>query len=97
MPGPNEQRLARLFEEAAAAHHDAFRDVGGTDPDWAAWYAHHLASPLAAVLGHAPDPDVLAADLTRADAEHKRAAEGTAWPVYYARWFLRERWPNLGA
>jgi hypothetical protein len=35
-------RLAEALEETAAAHHEAFKDTDGYDPEWATWYARHL-------------------------------------------------------
>lgn len=95
-PTPASVRLARLFRDAGAAHHAAYAATNGDDPDWPDWYAAWLAAPMAELLGSALPTAALAAELRAVDAEHHRAPPGTAWPEYYAEWFLR-RYPSAPA
>ena len=83
-----ELELARLFKEAGRAHHEAFAEVGGEDPDWPNWYATYLQERLASLLGRPSKPDEIAAELVAADQEHRTSQEKLAWPVSYARHFL---------
>jgi hypothetical protein len=82
----NEEQLAALFRDAAAAHHQAFGDAGH---DWAPWYAEYLAPRLAPISGQPIDVSALTADLRAVDAEQRGDTSGLPWPDYYARWFLR--------
>jgi len=86
--GTKVERLVALFEQIGEAHHEAFRDTDGEDPEWPLWYAEHLQDRL--------DP-FLAAPLTRsrlvfcligADDEYRATESETPWPEYYARRFL---------
>jgi hypothetical protein len=60
-------RLAQLFREAGAAHHQAFAGTNGEDAAWPAWYAAFLSPRLSGLLGGSVSADVLAADLVIAD------------------------------
>ncbi len=82
------QQLAQLFREAGEAHHQAFLDTDGDDPEWALWYSDYLHDRL---------PPFLAAPITRsrlvfcligADDEHRASESGAPWPEHYARRFL---------
>ncbi len=45
-----EQTLEVLFKEAGYAHHQAFLDTDGEDPEWPIWYANYLQKKLAGVF-----------------------------------------------
>jgi hypothetical protein len=87
---PDDERpaaLARLFAEAGGAHHRAFADSDGDDPEWPMWYAAYLLEPLR---------ETLEADFTQSEliylivsAENERVwrAPGAPWDDYYARYF----------
>ena len=47
-----QQQLSRLFRDAAQAHHAAFADSGGKDPEWPLWYTAYLLEPLSSRLPH---------------------------------------------
>jgi hypothetical protein len=38
------ERLAALFKQTGEAHHEAFLDTDGDDPEWPLWYAKYLGS-----------------------------------------------------
>jgi len=80
--------LARLFRAAGAAHHQAFAATNGDDPEWPAWYAGYLATPMRELLGDAPALDALAGQLRALDAEYRARTPQLPWPEYYAQWFL---------
>lgn len=44
--GELERHLAKLFQEAGKAHHEAFATTDGVDPEWPIWYADYLVEPL---------------------------------------------------
>ena len=77
-------QLANLFRDAGAAHHRAFADTDGADPDWARWYAEYLASRLPDDLRRSYSLDALAAELERLDQQYRRAATDQPWADYYA-------------
>jgi hypothetical protein len=80
--------LASLFREAGQAHHRAFIETDGDDPEWPIWYAEHLHEPLAALLGAGFTKSELVYLLVTLDRELKRRAPGAEWVGYYTRWFL---------
>lgn len=80
-----------LFLTAGKAHHHAFAATNGDDPEWSDWYGKHLAPTLSDFLGTAIDPEALAADLKRVDAEMRASAPSADWTFYYADWFLAGR------
>ena len=43
--------LAALFMQAGMAHHQAYIETDGDDPEWPLWYAQHLKETLPALLG----------------------------------------------
>ena len=90
-PGSNEA-LAALLREAGRAHHDAFAHVGGDDPDWARWYADHIAPKLSGAGDQPLDPAALATALADAEQARKQQSPDADWPTYYAS-FLLARWP----
>ncbi len=89
MPNPDlVQRLSDLFMETGHAHHEAFIEVDGNDPDWPLWYAEHLHEPLGEHLSATWTKAELVYQLVLADKEHALRAPGAKWPRYYARFFV---------
>jgi len=82
------ERLAALFEQAGQAHHDAFRDTDGVDPEWPLWYAEHLQEQLQPFLAAPLSRSRLVFCLIGADDEHRATESDVPWPEYYARRFL---------
>lgn len=86
----NASQLAGLLHETGAAHHAAFIEVAGADPEWPIWYASYL---------HARRPDLQGVALTESEwvflivsAEQRRLRAGSdePWFDFYARVFLEE-------
>ena len=44
------ERLAALFKQTGEAHHEAFLDTDGADPEWPLWYAEYLQHRLTPFL-----------------------------------------------
>jgi hypothetical protein len=40
------QQLQELFREVGKAHHQAFIETDGADPEWPLWYANFLQGRL---------------------------------------------------
>ena len=81
----NSKKIVGLLEETGQAHHQAFLDVDGFDPEWPLWYADYLMDKL---------PPLLEADLTKSELvyllvylhnSHQLEAPGSRWARYYAK------------
>lgn len=81
-------RLAALFEQTGKAHHQAFLETDGEDPEWALWYAEFLHERLAPFLAAPLTRSRLIFCLIGADDEHRATESDAPWPEYYARRFL---------
>ena len=44
------KQLAALFQETGAAHHRAYIQTDGEDPDWPLWYAEHIHDQVNTLL-----------------------------------------------
>lgn len=89
MPNPDLiERLSDLFMETGHAHHKAFIETDGNDPDWPLWYAEHLREPLGEHLGANFTKTQLVYLLVLADNQQNHEAPGAKWPRYFARFFI---------
>ena len=79
--------VAGLLRETAEAHHVAYRETNGFDPEWPLWYAGHLIEPLR-VLGLQLTKSVVVFVLVGAEHDHPDA--GAVWPEAYARRLIAE-------
>jgi hypothetical protein len=79
-------RLAGILEQAKKVHEVVSEKTGGTDPDWALFYAWWLLnwSDFPAVLGRTPSLAELTVELTHLDAAYRAGSPGTPWPLAYA-------------
>ena len=80
--------VSDLLRAAGNAHHRAFLDTDGDDPDWPTWYASFLARPLGLLLGQPIERDTLARELAVLDVTHRATVNAPDWPRFYADWFL---------
>ncbi len=87
-------QLTELFKQAGAAHHEAFADVNGADPDWPGWYAEHVLAGLNHLLQHWFTAPQLAQELAQLADRHQREAANQPWPEFYAAHFLHHYTPN---
>jgi len=81
----SEQELADLLTETGQAHHRAYLDTDGVDPEWASWYSPYLQTRLGERLGRTVTRSELIYLLLKAQREHDAAEDGYAWPLFYAR------------
>jgi len=79
------QQIADLFVEAGHAHHQAFIETDGADPDWPLWYADYLHPSLSALLKARFTRSELVYLLVALEKEQSTQAPGADWPHYYAR------------
>jgi len=81
------KELAQLLVETGNAHHEAYSDSNGVDPEWASWYAPYLQSRLGGRLGRKVTRSELTYLIVRADREHQATEDAPPWPDLYA-WVL---------
>ena len=83
------QALAKLLMDTGHAHHQAYIEVDGNDPDWAVWYADQLYDKLPEHLSvtlHKSNIIYLLMHLSYVQALDAPQAQ---WPPYYAKYLLQ--------
>lgn len=80
-----QEEVTALFREAGEAHHAAYIETDGADPDWPIWYADYLQPRLSAALNAKFTKSELVYLLVSLDREAQRQAPGANWHTYYAR------------
>ena len=83
--------LADLFRETGAAHHQAFSDTDGADPEWPRWYARYLRDHIDILVGRSFTEDELADFFVMAEREHSLRSPTADWPVFYAALFVQRQ------
>lgn len=81
-------QVATLFREVGEAHHEAFSEVDGADPDWPIWYADYMHKRLCTLLQASFTRSELVYLLVRAERELALEAPGAEWSRYYARFLV---------
>ena len=84
------EELIAIFRATAEAHHQAFIETGGVDPEWASWYAGHMEARLNGALRVRLTHEQIVDLLLRADTDHQHVAPGRDWAIFYAEYFLSE-------
>ena len=79
-----QQELAGLLTEAGHAHHQAYEESDGVDPEWAIWYAPFLQTRLGGRLGCRVTRSEIIYLLQKAQREHEAVADGGPWADHYA-------------
>jgi hypothetical protein len=82
------QQLEKLFRETGEAHHQAYIETDGADPEWPLWYADHLRERLGALLDANFTRSELVYLLIWLANEQPLNAPGANWARYYARFFI---------
>ncbi len=84
-------RLDAVLAAAGPAHHAAFLDTDGEDPEWPLWYAEHILEDARTVLDR---PDLtrsrLVWALVAASDAFEEAAPAEPWHRFYAELLIRE-------
>ena len=85
----HKEAIAALLHETAEAHHIAFKETDGVDPDWSLWYADYL---LQKGFDRLLDAKLLKSDLVYllvlVDKLQVSEAPGSRWENYYADFFV---------
>lgn len=87
-------RLQGALASIGPAHHAAFVETDGADPEWPLWYARHAADQLREILD-LPDlteSRLVWAFISAAD-DHESRDDEMPWPRFYAEWFATELAP----
>ncbi|MFN2117890.1 MAG: hypothetical protein ACK2U0_07075 [Candidatus Promineifilaceae bacterium] len=83
-------QIAKLLLQTGSAHHTAFLEVDGYDPDWPLWYAEFLQEHLPTLLGKELTTDELAQLMVELDHRHRMEEPNTSWQIFYAQKLLDE-------
>ncbi len=86
--------LVELFRETGRAHHTAFADTDGADPEWPIWYAEHLQAPIADALGTPFTKSQLVYCVMDADFEQTARSPESNWHEFYAEQFIERYAPS---
>ena len=79
------QALVNLFMESGKAHHQAYIETDGADPEWPLWYADYLMDKLPPLLGTEMTKSELVYLLVHLSKIQPVEAPDTPWPEFYAR------------
>ena len=82
------QQLEGLFYEVGEAHHQAYIETDGADPEWPLWYADFLRERLGTLLGANFTKSELVHMLVLVANEQPLKAPGANWARYYAKKFI---------
>jgi hypothetical protein len=82
------QQLQELFREVGQAHHQAYIETDGADPEWPLWYANFLQGRLNPLLHASFTQSELVYLLILVANEQPLRAPGADWPNYYAKFFI---------
>ena len=82
--GSTHEHLVVLLMETAHAHHEAYIETDGADPEWAMWYAAYLQPRLEGFFEDVPTQSRLIQLLVMADDSHASEAPHVDWADYYA-------------
>lgn len=85
---PNQ--IVALFQEAGHAHHQAYIETDGDDPEWPLWYAEYLQDKLGRLLNHSFTRSELTYQLVRLDKAYTNQARKLSWPDFYANELIQE-------
>lgn len=77
------QELTNLLMETGQAHHEAFIETDGDDPEWPLWYANYLQKPLSDFFDHTFTQSKIVFEFMR--MAETLDTEGKKWPEVYAQ------------
>ena len=81
-------QIEGLFREVGEAHHQAFFETDGADPEWPLWYADFLRERLGGLLDANFTRSELVYMLVLVANEQPLRAPGADWARYYAKFFI---------
>ena len=75
--------IVALLRESGPAHHQAYIETDGDDPDWPIWYADYLRDRLNPLLGMDLTRTQLIVLLVELDQLYRTEKPASDWPTYY--------------
>ena len=84
------KKVSLLLLETGQAHHRAFIETDGVDPEWPLWYADYLMDRLPAVLGRELTKSEIVYCLVDLSKKQPVIAPKAWWPDFYADYFLEK-------
>jgi len=85
------EKIAQLLQETAEAHHQAYLETDGYDPEWPQWYAQHARPGLVRLLEQPIGEEEISSLLVALDNEYRAVAPKDTWQQYYARYLATRR------
>ena len=82
------RQLEGLFHDVGEAHHKAYIETDGADPEWPLWYADYLRERLGTLLDASFTKSELVHMLVLVANEQPLRAPGANWARYYAKKFI---------
>jgi hypothetical protein len=86
--GDKIQELADLLSETQKAHHRAYFEADGYDPEWPIWYADYLMPRIPPLLGTELTKSELIYLLVHLSKIQPAEAPDADWPQFYAHYLL---------
>ena len=83
-----QEKLVALFRETGKAHHQAFHNTDGVDPEWPLWYSEFLHDKLKKLLNASFTRSELIHLIIEAQNEQLVLAPGSDWQHFYANFFV---------
>ena len=80
--------LVSLLRESGPAHHQAYIETDGDDPDWPIWYAEFLQDRLNAIMDTNFTKTQLIVLVVELDQLYRSASPASDWPTFYAEQLL---------
>ena len=81
--------LTALFIETGQAHHQAYIETEGDDPEWPIWYAEYMHEKVMDIFNLEFTKSELVYLLVAADLDQKDEESDEPWPTYYASFFSK--------
>lgn len=82
-------RLLDLMSRAGPAHHEAFIETDGADPEWPLWYARFLRTAVAEALDRELTESELTYHLVAIEKQRREQSPDAEWQPYYADELIR--------
>ena len=83
-------RIADLLRQTGEAHHQAFIETDGADPEWPIWYADYLQERLSQQFEREITRSELVYFFVLAERQHSAEASHEPWPEFYAQMIVNE-------
>lgn len=83
-------RIADLLRQTGEAHHQAFIETDGADPEWPIWYADYLQERLSQQFEREITRSELVYFFVLAERQHSAEASDEPWPKFYAQGIVNE-------